>query len=165
MSPRPLLAAFGALALSGCSYVYDLLAVVIDGRLAFVVDPHSRRHPECIQSIHVLTDEPVRARPTLSDDKRLVANGVFWWKDTAIDACPNPFPVFYGVQLKGKPFVYQGGSTGSVDAKPLRIGVVYEVDAVSSGSGIGGGRFRILPNRRVENLPPEQESAVAGNVG
>lgn len=130
-----------------------MLAVVIDGRLAFVVDPHSNHQPDCIRSVHVTADDAVSAKPATDDDKELVANGVFWWQDFAVDACPNPFPIFYGQALKGRPFVFQDRPSSSVRAKPLKIGVIYEVDADSSGSGYGGGRFRIRPDRRVENLP------------
>jgi hypothetical protein len=43
--------------LSGCSYTYDVLAVAINGHLAFIVDPKSRKQPDCIRSIHVETDQ------------------------------------------------------------------------------------------------------------
>jgi len=141
--------------LSGCSYTYDILAVAINGHLAFVVDPKSRKHSDCIYSIHVQTDQAARAKPTAGDDAQLVSRGVFWWKDYAVDDCSNPFPIFYGQKLQGQAFVYDGKMEKPVEAKPLVIGVVYEVTAASSGSGYGGGRFRILPNRRIENLPRE----------
>ncbi len=131
-----------------------MLAVVIGGNLAFVVDPQSEKQPRCIRTIHVETDQAVRAKAAPNDDAQLVKNGVFWWKDFAVEAsCPNSFPIFYGQSLKGQPFVYDGMIQRPVEAKPLVIGVVYEVSATSSGSGYGGGRFRILPNRRIENLP------------
>jgi hypothetical protein len=141
--------------LGGCSYTYDMLAVAINGHLAFVVDPKSRKQPDCIYSIHVETDRAGRAKPTAGDDAQLVSRGVFWWKDYAVDACPNPFPILYGQKLRGQPFVYDGKLENSVEAKPLIVGVVYEVTAASNGSGYGGGRFRILPDRRIENLPRE----------
>ena len=130
-----------------------MLAVVINGRLAFVVDPRSRRKPDCIQSVHVSTKEAAIAKASPHDDKQLVSNGVFWWQDFAVGACPNPFPIFYGQTLKGQSFVYQGKLASFVGAKPLKIGVVYEIDASSSGSGYGDGRFRIRADRRIENLP------------
>ena len=150
--------------LAGCSYPYDLRAVVIHGRLAFIVDPGSRHKPDCIRSIHVQTDEEARATPAIGDDEKLVANGVFWWKDYAVDACPNPFPILYGQPLAGRPFVYQDGSPPGVEAKPLRMGVIYEVDAASSGSGYGSARFRIRADRTVENLPSHEEQVTTGNV-
>ena len=156
------------LLLSGCSYIYDLRAIVINGRLAFVVDPKSKQQADCIRSIHVQTAdaEVARAKPGPDDAKGLVANGVFWWKDYAVDACPNKFPILYGQPLAGRAFVYSDGDTKGVEAKPLRIGVIYQVDTSSGGSGYGGGRFRIRPNRTVENLPPidTTQNMEVGNV-
>ena len=158
MPIRPIFALICIVALGGCSYSYDLLAVVIQGRLAFIVDPHSRSGADCINSIYVGTDSAARASPTAGDDRGLVANGVFWWKDYAVDACLNPFPILYGQHLIGQPFVYSSGS-GGVEAKPLKVGVIYEVGTSGSGSGHGSGRFRILPNHRIENLPPRYDTA------
>ena len=141
--------------LSGCSYTYDILAVAINGHLAFIVDPKSRKQPDCIYSIHVETDQAARAKPSANDDAQLVSRGAFWWQDYAVDACSNTFPIFYGQKLQGQAFAYDGKPEKPVEAKPLVIGVVYEVTAASSGSGYGGGRFRILPDRRIENLPRE----------
>lgn len=152
------------LTLTGCSYPYDLRAIVLNGRLGFIVDPNSEHKPGCIRSIHVQTDERARARPAIGDDKQLVSNGVFWWKDYAVDACPNPFPILYGQPLAGRPFTYRNGSASGVEAKPLRIGVIYEVDTTSSGSGFGEGRFRIRADHTIENLPMETAPAVLGNV-
>jgi hypothetical protein len=144
--------------LGGCSYNYDLLAVVIHGRLAFIVDPQSKRGATCITSIHVQTNDVARARPAVADNKNLVANGFFWWRDYDVADCPNRFPILYGQPLVGKPFVYSSGRSDGVEAKPLKVGVIYEV-STASGSGYGGGRFRILPDRRVENLPREDDTA------
>ncbi|MBC2665238.1 hypothetical protein H7F51_06885 [Novosphingobium flavum] len=155
MMLRILCSIVAALSVGGCSYVYDVVAVIVDGRLAFIVDPKSQSGADCIRSIHVSTGESARATPVPSDDRQLVANGAFWWKDTAVDECLNPFPVFYGAPLKGKPFVYKDGLHGGVEPKPLLTGVIYDVDMSGSGSGYGGGRFRILPNNRVENIPKD----------
>ena len=54
--------------------------------------------------------------------------------------------------LKGVLFDCGEGRSNSVEAKPLRKGFVYEVEATSSGSGYGGGSFRIGGDGRVENL-------------
>lgn len=166
---RSIMALVLPLALSGCSYVYDLRAIVINGRLAFMVDPRSKRQADCIRSIHVQTadGETASAKPGPDDAEGLVANGVYWWKDYAIDGCPNPFPILYGQPLAGRPFVYSDGDTRGVEAKPLRIGVIYEVQTSSGGSGYGEGRFRIRADRTVENLPlvdmtPDTE---VGNTG
>src|SRR3546814_20951796 len=63
------------------------------------------------------------AKPAPGDDAALVQNGgVYWWKQFDLLSCPNSFPIFYGQSLKGTPFVYGGGHTESVEAKPLRPG-------------------------------------------
>lgn len=144
-----------ALLTNGCSYIYDLRAIVINGRLAFVVDPKSKQKAKCIRSIHVSTadNETARAAPDRGDAVGLVTNGVFWWKDYAVDACPNKFPILYGQRLEGRPFIYSDGDTSGVEAKPLRVGVIYEVETASGSSGYGGGRFRIRADHTVENLP------------
>jgi len=148
-----------ALALGSCSYSYNLLAVAIDGRLAFIVDPSSSHDPDCVNSIHVSTDngETATAKAAAGDDEKLVANGVFWWKSMERD-CKNSFPIFYGQPLKGERLVYgdgvpayRGKSSSVVEAKPLHVGVVYEVSTSSGATGYGEGWFRITADRRVEN--------------
>jgi hypothetical protein len=84
----------------------------------------------------------------------MVANGVYWWKDYSVDACPNRFPIFYGQKLEGKPAAYDGQPSSSVDAKPLKLGVTYNVFMQGDGSN-GTGRFRIRADGTLENLPPE----------
>lgn len=145
---------FCAFALSGCSYTYDLRAVKIGGRIAFIVDPRSQRSADCIRSIHVQTarNEKAMASAGADDDPGLVRNGVFWYKDYAVDDCLNAFPIFYGQKLKGEPFKYSEPTAKGVEAKPLKVGVIYEVETAGSG-GYGGGRFRIREDGRVENLP------------
>ena len=138
----PLLSLVGS-----CSYAYDLKAVIIDGRLAFIVDPSSDNEADCIDGIAVdaASGEPY-AEPATGDDRGLVLNGgVYWWDFT--DTCETPFPVFYGDKLKGSP---QSGM-GYVAPKPLKRGVFYNVTTTGSGSGSGGAWFKILPSGRVEN--------------
>ncbi len=156
-----------ALALGSCSYVYDLLAVVIDGRLAFIVDPASQRKPDCVRGITVRADkgEP-KAKPVKGDDKLSVLNGgAYWESNFDVSSCPNPFPIYYGQPLKGVPFLYEDGKPSSVEAKPLRIGAIYEVTTSSSGSGYGGGWFRITPDRRVENFREDPTPPIGNEQG
>lgn len=167
--------ATAAFALGSCSYSYDLLAVVIGGRLAFIVDRSSSNKPDCISGITVSTDkgETATARAAPGDDEQLVANGVYWWKSMVQRECQNPFPIFYGQPLKGNRLVYGEGIPGAVpgeasslvEAKPLHVGVVYEVTTTSSGSGYGGGYFRITPDRRVENWPDDPTPGIANEQG
>ena len=162
-----------AFALGSCSYSYDLLAVVIGGRLAFIVDPSSSHKANCVSGITVATDkgETATAKATSGDDEQLVANGVFWWKSMVQRDCQNPFPVFYGQTLNGIRLVYPKGIPGAgeaspiVEAKPLRVGVVYEVTTTSSGSGYGGGWFRITSDRHVENWRNDPTPAVVNEGG
>ncbi len=164
------------LALGSCSYSYDLLAVVIGGRLAFIVDPSSSKEPECINGIMVSTDkgETATAKASSGDDEKLVANGAFWWKVLESD-CQNPFPIFYGQTLNGDRLTYLkyeegvGGhareASPIVGAKPLHVGVVYQVTTTSGATGYGGGWFRITPDRRVENWSNDPTPAVTNEQG
>jgi hypothetical protein len=155
-----------AFSLGSCSYGYDILAVVIDGRLAFIVDPASEGKPDCIGSIHVSVDKggPI-AEPVAGDDEGLVRNGgVYWWKSFEIGSCENPFPIFYGQHLKGKPFIYDDGPS-TVEAKPLRIGVLYHVDSSSKGGYYASGWFRITEDRRVENLNEDPTPPISNEEG
>jgi hypothetical protein len=143
-----------ALLLGSCSYTYQLRAVAIGGRLAFIVDPSSSHHPTCIWSISVaIDDNGPRATPAPGEDRAYVLNGgIYWQKDFAVGECLNSFPVFYGAPLKGVPVSY---GVGSVEAKPLLRGFVYEVTTASPGSGYGGGWFRISKTGHIENLPSD----------
>jgi hypothetical protein len=165
--PRLLAIFLGAFMLGSCSYGYDILAVVIDGRLAFIVDPTSEGKPECIGDIDVSVDKggPI-AQPAAGDDVGLVRNGgVYWWKSFEIGSCENPFPIFYGQQLKGASFIYDDGKRSSVEAKPLRIGVLYHVNTSSSGGYYASRWFRITKDRRVENLQDDPTPAVVNEQG
>lgn len=143
------------LLLTGCSYGYDLRAIVLAGRLAFVVDPASQQDANCIRSISVSAESGPAAAPSDGDDRQLVKHGVVWSKDTAVTECLNRFPILYGQPLTGQPFLPPG-----VAAKPLRVATVYTVETTGSGSGYGSGRFRIRRDHTVENLPPVDMSAV-----
>ena len=156
-----------AFALGSCSYVYDLKAEMIDGRLAFVVDPGSARRPDCVSSISVEADygEP-KAKPAEGDEAGLVVNGgIYWWDFREVGSCDSPFPIVYGVDLKGR-----SGDVGHVAPKPLLVDVVYKAHAQSSGSGYGTVWFKIRPDGRIENYrsdpsPPlrDSEGYVAGD--
>lgn len=114
------LPAFAALA--GCSSLYDIHAVVIAGKLAFVpAETNVWGEPDCIYSISVSAVSGPAAIPTKADDARMVANGVYWNKTIAVTSfCENPFPVLYGAKLKGPPS--REDQEYNVEAKPLRIG-------------------------------------------
>lgn len=159
MQCRHLLPLAGLL-LSSCSYSYDLRAIVIDDRLAFIVDPRSRNQAACTHGVHVTTasGERATARAAPGDERALVANGVFWWVDLEVGECLNRFPILYGQPMQGKSFPGTNHPAPQVDAKPLRRGVIYEVTTSGDG-GYGGGRFRIRADQTIENLPPTDEAA------
>ena len=139
------------LCLGACSYAYDVKAVVINGRLAFVVDPKSRHDPSCFNAIEVVARSEARTSALPSDDVSLVEHGTFW-NERSDSECIDKFPIFYGQSLNGN------SNPGEqrlrrVAAKPLRVGVVYEISITSGATGYGGGAFNILPDRRVVNVP------------
>ncbi len=140
-----------SIAVASCSYGYDVRAVVIGGRLAFVVDPKSRHDASCINAIDVIASGGVAARAAPGDDASRVRYGTFWHERLDYD-CLDEFPVFYGQQFKGarRPL---GQAIENVAAKPLKIGVVYEVTTTTGATGYGNGAFKILPDRTVVNVP------------
>jgi len=139
--------------LSGCSYTYDILATMIDGRLTFIIDPKSRSKPSaCLTTIMVSAqdrDRRVEAEP--GDNNGLINAGVVWWNSVGYD-CETRFPVTYGVPLAGGPRTPEQVER-EVAAKQLAPGVIYEVVATAGATGYGGGRFRLTEDGRVENLP------------
>jgi hypothetical protein len=147
-----LLAPCFMLALSGCSYTYEVKAVVIGGRLAFVVDPNSRRGVSCINQIDVIATGGARARPAPGDDVTRVRYGTFWHERLDYN-CADEFPIYYGQHLTGKPMPL-GQAVETVAAKPLKKGVVYEVTTTTGTGGYGGGAFKIMLDGTVANVSP-----------
>jgi hypothetical protein len=78
-------------------------------------------------------------------------------------SCENLFPIFYGQRIKGPPFIYSDGPS-SVEAKPLRIGVVYQVSTSGDGA-YGSGWFRITREGRIENLAADPTPPVVNEQG
>ena len=140
-----------AISLGSCSYTYDLKAVFIRGRLAFIVDPKSRRDAPCINAIEVIASGKVRAKAAPGDEVMRVGYGTFWYERLEYD-CVDEFPIFYGQRFKGKR-ISSGKESGVVAAKPLKIGVVYEVTTTTGATGYGGGAFKMLNDRTVINVP------------
>ena len=138
------------LALSGCSYTYDVQARVVDGRLMFDANP--QWGADCVRRVEV----------TPESDEGLAGKGVIWEQSISYDdACENRFPIAYGKPLSGRPHVYDSGGVpdamvgtpaSSVAAKKLRTGVIYTVSTTTGATGYGCGRFRIGSNREVQNL-------------
>jgi hypothetical protein len=139
--------------LGGCSYTYDILATMIDGRLTFIVDPDSRSKPSaCLTTIIVSAqDRERRVEAEPGENNGLVNAGVVWWNSVGYE-CETRFPVTYGVPLAGEPRTPEQVER-EVAAKQLTPGVIYEVTATAGATGYGGGRFRLTGNGTVENLP------------
>lgn len=134
-----------ALTLSSCSYGYDLLAVVRNGRVVFIVDPASAQQPSCLRRVEV----------TAEDDER----DTLWLESVSYDDdCANKFPLPYGATIKGQ---HQQDSR-LVMAKPLRRGTIYNVSTTTGATGYGGGRFVVHADGRIENLKL-QDSTAQGN--
>lgn len=173
---RVTILALGTALLGSCDHFheYRVLAVAINGRLAFIVDPASSDQETCVEGVDVSTDkgERARAKSAPGDDEQLVANGVFWWKHLERD-CDDHFPLFYGQQLKGRRLVYTvsvpgaraGDASSVVEAKPLHVGVVYEVHTSSGMLRDGTGWFRIAPEGHIENWPSDPTPAILNAKG
>lgn len=129
----------GAVGVNGCSYTYEVEARVIDGRLAFLSPAGG---DQCMSSVSVTTEQKIP--PIASTGPGPISNASELWSVNYPMSCGITFPILYG-----------GSSAGAkelVRARPLRIGIVYEISTRGDG-GYGSGRFRITPQRRVENLP------------
>ena len=147
MPLRALLIASAAMLCGSCSYYTDIAVGVLNGRLAFAsLDGDF----ECVANINVSTDEEARPVAGPGDSEGLVKNGgAYWWTHSPVTECTTKFPVIYSRLVST--------SRPHVTAKPLQIGVVYDVHTQGHGA-YGTGRFRIRPDRRIENLPYPWES-------
>ena len=125
-----------AVVLGSCSYLYDVVAVLQDGRVAFAVAPDSRQQPECLRRVEVVAEEQSQTvwRESVSHE----------------DACANRFPLVYGQRLSGQ---HQQGGSPDTSPQSLQRGIVYEIVTTSGSTGYGGGRFVIRADGGIENLP------------
>ena len=136
-------------ALSGCSYVYEILAVARGGQLVFVIDPNSDNAPSCVRQVEVIAEQGARAQPQAGDDTSRRGYGTFWFESVGYDdACANRFPVIYGSTLNGQHL----SDAGLVAPKPLLRDVIYSVSTTTGATGYGSGRFVIRSDGRIENL-------------
>ena len=151
---RLALLTLSATLLSGCSYVYDLLAVARNGELTFIVSDQSPSDPSCFHQIEVVSADRIAVDPAPGDDPIRAGYGTVWRDQVerkvgwGVD-CENQFPFAYGRNLKGN----QRVDHGLVEPKPLARNTVYEILTVSGATGYGGGRFLIHDDGRIENLP------------
>lgn len=139
-----------AVTLNGCSYVYDLVAATRDGELIFLVGEESPSKPSCLREIEVVSADRIAVELASGDDATRTGYYGTVWRDEVdykVD-CQNAFPVVYGRGLRGN----QRPDFGPVQPKPLARNTVYEVRAMSPGSGYGSGRFLIHDDGTVKNL-------------
>ncbi|MDQ4086807.1 MAG: hypothetical protein M3177_02145 [Pseudomonadota bacterium] len=135
--------------LHGCSYIYPVWATLIDGRLAF--ESGDSRH-QCFTNIRVTPVGPVEPNPAIEaienpiERDHAAARARDAWMTDAIATyeCRGRFPVLYGAPMPG---------ITVVPAKPLRIGLPYEVSVYGPRGASGAGCFRINADGRPENLP------------
>ena len=130
--------------LGGCSYSYDVLAVVRAGQIVFIVDPKSPSSASCIRRIEVAA---VGERSSV-------------WRESVDydDDCANKFPVSYGVSFKGR----HQPEWPTIKASPLRRGVIYEVGTTTgatgsvlmSGVNLHGGVAATVGLRKLEVTTP-----------
>jgi hypothetical protein len=129
----------GCLAVFGCSKIYPLEAVFIDGRLAFTSDhrgPESA--PYCLAWVTVAEE-----------------SGRIVWSFDAYEAykdaehCGPNFPLIYGHAPKG--------AKTEVSAQRLVSGRRYFVSVSAGNSYEGAFRYRIRTISQVENLDLDRE--------
>ena len=134
MKIRNALILVATLFLSGCSYTYDVIAVVRSGRLYFEVGPRSGREPECLRNIEI--DEAESGREVWSQSVDYE------------DDCDNKFPFEYGAPFKGA----REAQWPWVQAQKLRQDVVYVVTTTTGATGYGSGQFVLRRDGTVKNL-------------
>ncbi|SNS17653.1 hypothetical protein SAMN06295912_102120 [Sphingomonas laterariae] len=109
-----------ALSLTGCSYQYELKAIELNGKIAFV--PMKDKGAGCF-SRFVVTSETGEVVWKLDADRYIH------------DPCENNFPIIYGS-------VPRGGMAEIVKAKPLQAGIRYKIEGWDGDSYTGAFSFR-----------------------
>ncbi len=122
--------------LGGCSSVYDIRAVLIDGHIAFEpLETDIWGDPDCAKWIEVIAiDGPLEGHGRIA-----------WTRGSSNGSCDLAFPIFYGGHANDDPSMTSSGSY------PLVPGLTYEVTTLSPGSAYGSGRFRFDNDGEVTN--------------
>lgn len=117
-------AAFAAVCLSGCSYVFKLKPEFRGGELWFEAADTSffDPYPTCLESIDVTEQN---------------SGNVVWSAQSPTGACSLELPFKYGASFPDQQ------ETPQQVATPLKAGEIYDVSAESDRSGYGGVRFTI----------------------
>lgn len=138
--------------LLGCSYSYPIWATMVGGRIAF--DTGDKAY-NCFTNIHVAARGSMASDPAIEAIADPMKKGEAMerartaWQTDYVQTyeCKGYFPVVYGAP--------QAAEAVIVPAKPLRIGVPYEVSTFGPKGWGGTGCFRINADRRPENLPDQ----------
>ena len=146
--------------LLGCSYSYPIWATMVGGRLAF---ESGDRAYDCFTNIRVSANGPMARDPAIEAIADPLQKGqaierarAAWMTDhVQTYECKARFPVLYGAP--------QPAAATIVAAKPLRIGVAYEVSTFGPKGAGGHGCFRIKRDGRPENID-EQACLYAGEA-
>jgi hypothetical protein len=133
---------------------FEIVAMTIDGRLAFVAKGTSAQ-PPCISRIQVI--RPGCTDRAADEPETVWRERVFAWSDYGGFECVDNFPIFYGEALNGRD--RRGLATPSeVAPKTLEAGVTYTVTATTAGLGgrswFGGGSFRLGADGLVDEVGP-----------
>jgi len=145
------------LAISGCSYVYDVVAVVHDGVVQFT-DKRSWFEQfvfggRCVREVWVTARSgPV---PTIAagDNADIITRHRTYWSEAVAyeDACANRMPLTYGAALSGRP--QRDNPLVPVSPKALLPDIIYDVSTTTGATGYGRGRFVVRRDGHLENLP------------
>ncbi len=142
-----------AATLGSCSDAYDVKAIVISGKLAFVSNDPAY---QCVANISVATDEKVEGVPTPRLDRQpMTKGGEFWRTNNPVGGCRMGFPIIYG------PNGPHDGNRGR--PKKLHAEITYRVETEGVGA-YGFGCFRISAALKVANLPQERCSELAPSL-
>lgn len=136
--------------LAGCSYYYEVSALLFDGPFAFAADPW--RNPlarDCVGQFSVERDDGQPITADEADDETRTGYGTVWFQIIRHeDACANVFPIRYAEAFAGR----FDARWRPARAKPLELGVNYTLLTTTGATGHGGGRFVIGADGSIKNL-------------
>lgn len=157
MKARTLPALLACIALNGCSYLYDVVAIVEDGVVQFTARRGAIEEVffgrRCVREVWVTAASGPVPRASPGDDEDMLTRHRTYWSESVehTDHCANRFPVTYGAPLVGEPM--RDWPIGRVSPKPLLPDVEYSVSTGTGATGMGHGRFILRRDGRIENLP------------
>lgn len=157
MKARTLSGLIACVALSACSYVYDVVAVLHDSVVQFT-DRRSALEQmvfggRCVREVWITAlSRPV---PVIGpgDNADIVTRHRTYWSEAVVydDDCANRLPLTYGTPLFGRP--QRDNPLVPVSPKALLPDIIYHVSTTTGATGYGHGRFVIRRDGHLENLP------------